>query len=315
MSNQFEHGHIRCGTIVVNDLSISRSLYCSEISHEVVEHGQISTALSEAWGAPAMAGTDYCLLQANGVADSHKMAKSYLRLIQSPTQQEPNAHATTYGWCAFEINVKDVFKLYDQIKSSNFEVVGPPKKMDGISNVIPMQVVGPDQEVLYLNQVFSSDETTDLPISDYDVDRIFIVVLGSHDLERSLESYTSDLNLTQGPTFELRYSLINRAFNLDPETKHTLSLLQHGRLPVMEIDGYPSPAKTRPIPDGGLSLGNAIVSLVVDDLDSLNIEHSLVGELNQDAGLNASLLYRGARTRVIKGNDGELLELIEHPES
>jgi len=313
MSTFYQHGHIRCGTLVVNDLALSRDLYCEILNQEIAEQGYIPRPLAISWGAATLQHSPYCLLQPQSIPGSKKHPESYLRLIQSPTHQTPVAHATTFGWSSFEINVRDAFELYEKLKGSAFTVVGPPKKMDGISNTIPMQVVGPDQEVLYLNQVLSSDEKTDIPIAEHEVDRIFIVVLGSPDRNAYIDNYAQQLNLNKGPTFELRYSLINRAFNLDPETKHTLSLLQSGRRPVIEIDGYPSQAKARPKPDQGLSLGNAIVSLVVDDLDALDLHQAISHQTtnNEDTGL----LYKGARTAVIKGDSNELIELIEYPKS
>lgn len=315
MSIDYQHGHIRCGTIVVNDLAVSSSLYCEQLEHEIVEQGKLAAPLANSWGAANFAGAQYCLLQPQGISNSSKQAQSYLRLIQSPIYQQPVAHATTYGWCSFEINIKDAFALYERIKTSGFDVVGPPKKMDGISNTIPMQVVGPDQEVLYLNQVLSSDETTELPIAEYEVDRIFIVVLGGNDRETIVDNYVRQLKLSKGPSFELRYGLINRAYNLDLETKHTLSLLQSGRRPVIEIDSYPSQATSRPTPNMGLSLGNAIVSLVVDDLDSLDLKQAISNTELGDQIPEIDVLYKGARTAVIKGDSDELIELIEYPKS
>ena len=315
MSIYYQHGHIRCGTLVVNDIDLSLALYCDELNHEVIEQGNISTSLAHSWGAPALANTPYYLLQPQGISAANKHAKSYLRLIQSPTHQQPVAHATTYGWCAFEINVIDAFDLYERLKNGGFDVVGAPKKMDGISNTIPMQVVGPDQEVLYLNQVLCSDETTDLPIAEYDVDSIFIVVLGCQDRESYVEKCVQQLNFNKGPSFEMRYSLINRAFKLDSETKHTLSLLQVGKHPVLEVDEYPPQATARPKPEDGLSLGNAIVSIAVEDLDKLDLQHAIYSGALGIVDSDASLLYQGARTAVIQGDADELIELIEYPKS
>ena len=156
------------------------------------------------------------------------------------------AHATTYGWCAFEINVSDVFALADKLQGTGFTVVGPPKNLDNMANVIPMQVVGPDQEVLFLNQVLESDNDTDLPIAECEVDRIFIAVLAASDRHTSVLDYVHQLSCDEGGTHELRYSLINRAFGLSSETTHKLTLLQDGRIPLLEVDQYPDTAKARP---------------------------------------------------------------------
>lgn len=311
----FQHGHIRCGTIVVNDLSRSRSLYCELLNHEIAEQGRLPELLAAAWGAPDLANSSYCLLQPKGLLAVSRQPSSYLRLIQSQTKQQPVAHATTLGWCAFEMNVKDVYELFKNLDGSAFDVVGPPKKMDGISNTIPMQVVGPDQEVFYLNQVLSSDETTDLPIAEHEIDRIFIVVLACDDFDSTINHYAEQLNLNKGPVFELRYSLINRAQNLDPETKHRLGLLQAGKMPVLEIDHYPSSAQQRPRPENGLSLGNAIVSIVVDDLDSFGVDQSNSGEIVEHDKADIGLLYQNARSKVIVGQNNEVFELIEYSKS
>jgi len=81
----------------------------------------------------------------------------------------------------------------------------------------------------------------------------------------------------------LRYSLINRAFDLDAETKHSLTLLQCDRLPVIEVDQYPKGAKARQVAENSLHKGNAIVSILVDV--------------------------------VIQGSNGELIELLERPDT
>lgn len=312
MSIDFQHGHIRCGTLVVNDLELSRDLYCDQLSHEVVEEGNLSASLANSWGAPALTNSTYCLLQPQYLSGLSKTPISYLRLVQSASYQQPVPHATTYGWVAFEMNVREVFKLYRRIEKSAFRVVGVPKKMDGISNVIPMQVVGPDEEVLYLNQVLSSDDTTDLPITELEVESIFIATLACGDRDSCLNNYVSQINLEKGPSYEIRYSLINRAFGLDPETTTILDLLQAGRKPIIEVDDFPAQTQARPKPDNGLSLGNAILSLVVEDLDSLDLSDTISDTIVDHDEESNGLFYDGARTQVFQGLDGELVELIEY---
>lgn len=302
----YQHGQIKCGSLLVNDIDRSRALYVGLLDQEVVEQGKISALLAASWSAPLLTDTPYCLLQPKGSTESN--INSYLRLIQSPANVTPIAHATTYGWCAYEISVQDVFALEKKLQGSEFTVVGPPKHLDGIANVIPMQVVGPDQEVLFLNQVLASDEMTDLPQAKFPVDKLFIMVLASPDREASVEDYCREFKLQDIQTHELRYGLINRAFNLSAETTHSLNVLQQGRLPVIEIDQYPAAAKKRPQLDDSLPLGNAMVSLAVDNLDDLPLDNKLSPESFIDYGL----LYAGRRSIVVRGRANELIELIEH---
>ena len=309
------HGTILCGSIVVSDLDKSTRLYCEKLDYEVIERGQVSGDLANSWSASAFVDQDYCLLQPaeyapNSVNDGDV---SYLRLLQSPDDTPPYPHATTFGWCAFEISVKDVFALEKKInksvlKESMFDVVGPPKRLDNIDNVIPMQVVGPDQEVLFLNQVLASDEHSDLPMARYQVDQFFIAVLAAQDRSASVAQICNQLKLSETMTLSLRYGLINRAFELDTETQHSLSLLQNNRRPVIEVDQYPELANARQAPDNSLSKGNAIVSILVDSLEGLPSDLRL--NAVPLAGVNGAL-YQNRKTVVISGRNGELIELIE----
>ncbi len=292
---------IRCGSILVNDIEASIVLYRDALEQEVVELGQLSPTIADSWGAPRLANAQTCLLQPKS------KAHSYLRLIQSPDIVTPTPHATTFGWCAFEINVADVFALAESLVGTDFTVVGSPKRLDNIANVIPMQVVGPDQEVLFLNQVLASDSESDLPIAECAVDRIFIAILASKDREGTVDEYTRQLACQESGTHELRYSLINRAFGLDPQTKHRLTLVQDGRNPIIEVDQYPIGATPRHVSEGNLSHGNTMVSLMVNDLDALPLKNKLSDQPIRADGQ----LYGGCRSIVVRGSSGELLELIE----
>ncbi len=305
------HGTIVCGTIVVSDLEKSIALYCHALNYLAIERSEISEVLAKAWFATKFAGHEYCLLKP-AEHTGEDLGISYLRLLQSPDDSQPYAHATTFGWCAFEISVRDVFALEKKLNESAFNVIGPPKHLDNINNVIPMQVVGPDQEVLYLNQVLASDKHTDLPVARYEVDQFFIAVLAAKDRGASVRELSRQLNLSDELTMSLRYSLINRAFNLDVETKHSLSLLQRARHPVIEVDQYPKGAKARQVPENSLNKGNAIVSILVDSLQDLPNDLSLSSKpLN---GLDGAL-YKDSKSVVIQGSNGELIELLERSDT
>ena len=310
-SSTFSHGSIVCGTIVVADIEKSIALYCQALNYAVVERAEISQEIATAWSASNLAGQQFCLLQA-AEHTSEDAGISYLRLLQSADDSPPYPHATTFGWCAFEISVRDVFALEKKLNQSAFNVIGPPKHLDNMNNVIPMQVVGPDQEVLYLNQVLASDEHTDLPVARYEVDQFFIAVLAAKDRSASVLELSKQLKLSDELSLSLRYSLINRAFDLDAETKHSLTLLQCDRLPVIEVDQYPKGAKARQVAENSLHKGNAIVSILVDSLQDLPNDLSLSSEPLD--GLDGTL-YKDSKIVVIQGSNGELIELLERPDT
>ncbi|MFK8016425.1 MAG: VOC family protein [Gammaproteobacteria bacterium] len=295
-----QHGRIACGTISVRDLDASLALYRDALHQHVLDVGQVSDELARAWGAPRSRGARYAIL--NGGSDTN----TALRLIEGP-QYNSHVPATSIGWNAFELTVRDVFALAKELAGSGFEVVGPPKLVDGFTSFIPMQVFGPDGEVLFLNQVNHSDEDADLPKTTDVVGDIFIVVLASSNRERDVADYVRCLDLHRAATHSLRYSLINRAFSFPADTTQTITMVQRGRTPFAQIDEYPASAPPRSQQAGWLPAGNAIVSVYVDEIDALPLADMGAGVAVAPPGT----IYDGRKTQVIRGSSTELIELIE----
>lgn len=294
------HGQIKCGTLSVANLQRSLSQYQEYLGYTLIESGTVDTELAEAWQTPQMAGAKYALLQAASGADS------YLRLIEVPAVSN-YIPATTYGWGAFEICVQDVFGLAESLKDSDFTIIGPPKLVDGFTSFIPMQVMGPDGEILFLNQVNHSDHDADLPKAQSKVDKLFIVVLASPDRDASVNEYQHRFGFDRAATHTLRYSLLNRAFELSPETQHQISMLQKGRMTIAQVDQYPEQAGHRPCHAGYLPPGNAMVTLMVNKLSELNLPKDLIEQASERQGV----LYQGRKSLLLKGLATELIELIE----
>jgi catechol 2,3-dioxygenase-like lactoylglutathione lyase family enzyme len=294
---QFTHGQIRCGTISVSDISRSLKQYQHFLGFEPIEQGNLSADLAQLWGLPKMTGAPYVVLQAKSAGPC------LLRLIEAPAISDFKP-ATTFGWSAFEITVADVFALADKLKDSEFEVVGPPKLVDGFTSFIPMQVYGPDGEILFLNQVNHSDDDADLPLATCDVDQIFIVVLATPDRQASAQEYKARLQLDITATHTLRYSLLNRAFGLPAETKHTITMLQNGRTTFAQIDQCPEHGIPRTSHDGWLPPGNAMVSVCVDNTSEFEANEPNLGRPD-------GVVYQHHRTTLIRGMANECIELIE----
>lgn len=293
------HGQIRCGTVSVANIEKSVALYRDYLHLQVVEDGSINSMQALAWGLSGSIGARYVVLQ------PASQAPSFIRLIEVAITPS-YVPAKSLGWNAFEITVRDVFSLAEQLESSDFKIVGPPKLVDGFTSFIPMQVIGPDGEVLFLNQVNHSDEDTDLPIAQSEVDELFIVVVASADREASVQDHMK-LGFDRGATHQLRYGLINRAFGLPAETQQTITMVQPGRMPFAQIDQYPENYEIRPQQPDGLPIGNSMVSVMVDSIDALPVSDLAVGPAQYLEGI----IYQGRKTQVIKGSASELIELIE----
>ncbi len=293
------HGTILGGLSTVPDLSRGLAAYRDVLGLELVEQGDLAEDLAASWNCPANAGLPYAVLRpASG-------APCWFRLVEQPSHPAFKP-TTTYGWAAFETTVEDVWRWPDALPADLFEIVGPPKTLENIEPAfIPMQALGPGREMVYLNQVLGDLPDTDLPRAGSPVDRIFIVVLATPSREDSIAWYCERLGLARGADYTLPYSMINDAFDLPPETQTTITMVSHGRMPIVEVDDYPEAAAARARREGMLPPGNALVTLAVRNLDACDTDWIAPPLAREGA------LYEGRRAATAIGAGGELVECVE----
>ncbi|ANU06359.1 VOC family protein [Paraurantiacibacter namhicola] len=293
------HGTILGGLSTVPDLDEALRAYRDTLGLELAERGELDADLAQSWGCPGNAGSPYAVLRPASAEPC------WMRLVEQPAH--PGFRPTrSYGWAAFECTVEDVWHWPDAIPPGQFEIVGPPKVIENIEPAfIPMQVLGPGREMVYLNQVLADMPGSDLPRAKSPVDRIFIVVLAAPDREASVEWYRQRLHLDRGADFTIPYTMINNAFGLSPDTQTTLTMVSKGRMPIVEVDDYPAEAAARPRHEGLLPPGNALVTLAVQDLDACELDWIAAPASREGA------LYEGRRAATTLGPAGELLELVE----
>jgi catechol 2,3-dioxygenase-like lactoylglutathione lyase family enzyme len=293
------HGQILGGLSTVPDLDKAVAAYRDVLGLRLIDEARVGVDLAARWGTPATAGARLATLQ------PLSGAPSFLRLVEQPDVADFRP-TRSCGWAAYEISVADIFALANRLEGSAFRIIGPPKAIGSMSAFIPMQVLGPAQEMLYLNQVLVDMADLDLPRAGAEVDRIFIVILATPDRAGTVQWYRDRLGLEEGASFTIPYSMINKAFDLPDDTQTTLTMVQKGRLPIVEVDDYPPAATVRTAHPGRLPPGNALVTLAVDGLDRLDPAMFLV----PPAALPGPL-YNGRRATTVRGPAGELLELVE----
>ncbi|APE28123.1 VOC family protein [Aurantiacibacter gangjinensis] len=293
------HGTILGGLSTVPDLDAGLKAYHDVLGLSLVEQGQLDADLATSWGCPASAGSPYAVLQ------PESGEPCWFRLVEQP--EHPDFRPTrTYGWAAFECTVQDVWRWPKELPAELFTIVGMPKNIENMQlTFIPMQALGPGREMVYLNEVLVPESDLFLPAARSDVDRIFICVLATPDREASLGWYIDALGLERGTDYTIPYTMINKAFDLPAGTQTTLTMLQKGKMPIIEVDDYPPAATVRPRYEGRLPPGNALVTLAVDDLDTCKAAWLSAPTAREGA------LYDGRRAVTTMGPAGELLELVE----
>lgn len=290
---------LKCATHTVVDVDAAAERYARWLDYSVVETGVVPVDLAAAWQAPGSAGRRSIVMQpASG-------SPVFLRFVESDPVPD-YLPIRTYGWAAIEICVQDVEAVNERMLASQlFDVIGPPKPLDGFPNVKPMQVRGPDQETVYLTEIRVDDPSSGLPKPKSLIDRPFIMVLACLDLAKTAAWLADVLALEVSDPVAIRYSMISLAFGLPSEDKHALVTAKWDGQTFLEADQYPEGAIERPCQPGMLPPGVSIVSMVHPDFSRLE------GKWVAEPVVRHGPLYGGARVGVLRTPEGALLEVIE----
>lgn len=289
---------LKCATHVVADIPAAIERYESWMEYRLVDRGFVAEDLAAAWQAPASAGRPYAVLQpASGEA-------VFLRFVEG--DPVPGyAPIRSYGWAAIELCVTDVEAVNARMLASPFEVIGPPKALDGFATVKPMQVRGADLETVYLTEILQPGPDTGLPRPRSLIDRPFIMVLACPDLRKSAQWVKDVLGLPVIDPVAIRYSMINLSFGLDEEARTELVTAKGGGQVFLELDQYPAEARARPCHPGSLPPGVAITTILHPDFARFE------GHWASPPTVREGPLYGGRRTGVLLTPEGALLEVIE----
>ncbi len=294
---------MRAATLSVADLDRSVNLYCEWLDYSVEETGKLGDRLAASWGCPGAAGRRYAVLRpASGV-------DIFIRFVENRIHPDFVA-LRTYGWSAIEICVQDVLAVNERILKSPFEVIGPPKELDGLPAIYPMQVKGPDEEIVYLTQIRENLPEFDLPRAGALIDKLFILVMACSDMKASLDWMVEHLDIAIGrDELIIVYTMLAKAFGLPEEDPHTISTMIHGKDVFLELDQMPEQATERPGYDGELPQGVAIGTFWVPDF--AEIDRRNTGVWITPPAVHDSVVYQGKRAGTLRAPDGTLVEVVE----
>ncbi|NKI98333.1 VOC family protein [Novosphingobium sp. SG707] len=289
---------LKCATHVVADLDDAVARYGAWMDYAVVESGVVDDGLAALWMAPGGAGRRYALMQpASG-------AQTFLRFVEGDVVADYTP-IRSYGWAAIELCVTDVEAVNARMMASPFEIIGPPRPLDGFAIVKPMQVKGADKEVVYLTQILAPGAEHGLPAPQSLVDRPFIMVLACPDLRAAMDWARDVLGLEVIDPVAIRYSMIAKSFDLPEGQKTEISTGRWGDHVFLEFDQYPQGACPRPRIEGQLPPGVAITTMEHPDFARLAPHWAVPPAVREGA------LYQGRRTGMLLTPEGALLEVIE----
>ena len=288
---------LRAATLTTPNVDAASARYAKWLDYQVVETGLVDAELAASWGAPASAGRKQAVLQPASGADV------FIRFVEGevPSEYRP---LRTYGWAAIEICVQDTLAVNARMEASPFQIIGPPKQLDGLPAIFPMQVRGPDGEIVYLTQIRSDLADYDLPRAASLIDKLFILVLACSDMDASARWFRKTLGIQPGREMEIIYSMINQAFDLPADTRHRLATGIHERDCFLEFDQYPVGATARPGDPLALPPGIAMTTLLHPDIDAIP------GDWIVAPAIRSGAIYGGRRAGVLRAPDGTRVEVV-----
>jgi hypothetical protein len=282
------------GTLVTANFDATVAAYVDSLNMSVAESGVVDQVLADLWQTPALIGQRIAtLISPSNIA--------WIRVVE-----DINAVAAKpfreLGWMALEVVVADVDNLAIDLNDSAFETYRPPADLDISDAIRAMQVIGPAGEVLYLTQIGAAVPPFVLPVATCRVDHLFIPVMCCHDRETATQFYES-FGGTKAYRFDTKITSLNKAYGYDLDRRHPVSTVQLAGATMIEIDQIDE-AQPRPLASGSLPAGIAMITYLVDDIDSLDV--AWIAPPQPMSGV----FYQNRKAGLIRCPGGELIELV-----
>ncbi|TRX55048.1 hypothetical protein [Thalassomonas sp. M1454] len=283
-------GPVIGASLVCADIDAVSRIYQANFSMSAAQPGVISKEQADFWQSPHLAGAEQIILTSPSGAN-------WLRLISDKTAEKVTPLAN-YGWMSLEVNVANVDQCAAKL-STDFSVLGAPANLELSDAIKAMQVAGPVGEVLYLTEIKAAVPPFELPMTDAELDCLFIPVLKSPDRAASLAFY-EHINSHKGLSFDTKITVLNRYHNIDISHQYPVATLQFKGESLIEIDQVESGNSNS---NAGLPAGIALMTLEVSEFPSD------IDELASLVTVNDSY-YGSSEVKLYRGPAGELVELV-----
>ena len=284
-------------TLCAPELAPVEGAYVGSFHYRVVDRGNVSRALADAWGARLAEGRRYLLLQ------PESGEPVFLRVVECPPTPG-YALMKTHGWNANEILVEDVEAVARRLEGSAFRTVGPPRPLSTNPEIRAMQVIGPAGELCYLTRIPPGGSLFIKNPAKAFIDRTFIVVVGGPDMKAMQTFFRDQLRLEVTAPMPAEIRVLNDALGQPASTMTPLALARVSSSFVIEIDEYPAITTPRPQRKDDLPPGMAMVTFGIETFRGVELPWLVPPRVRPESP------YSGRMAALVRGAAGELIELV-----
>ena len=170
----------------------------------------------------------------------------------------------TVGWAAAELSTMGLDNICARAAKLGFSIIGPPRTLGSTATIAACQIVDPGGAGLYCSDVRQYAGKARIPKATQEIDRMFIAVLASADLETTRAWYAARFGTTPISDHAVPIPILTEAWASPPDTRWRISSQQLDGDCLVEIDQYPPTTTPRERNAAGLAGGIAAVGFVAD---------------------------------------------------
>jgi catechol 2,3-dioxygenase-like lactoylglutathione lyase family enzyme len=281
---------VKAGTIASPDPKHVAEAYMKWLDYRLRDSGRVGAVMAASWGAPDCAGRPFYLLSSDGYPDV------FLRVVG--IDPVPGYKAwTTRGWNSFEIMVDDANAMYESFRGSPFKPLAKPyNPVKEFPAVFSMDVVGPGQELLFIECQTGNREKAYLPLPRGKVGRPHLTWVSGPEIVALRDWYADSFSM---PHLPVKVEPVES--HEEGKTKLNTLLFMRERGNSIQFDDDPAQLAPRPQHPRQLPPGNAMASFSVASLDAIKLPF-----------ITPPLpLYGALRAATVRDPQGNRIELIE----
>lgn len=234
-------GPILWVTLATADLEQALAAWQAGLNLRPAAEGRIEEEIADSYAAPEICGARWVLL-------GGRVGGVRLIEVKQPAAEPANwadKPLASLGWAAVEFSVADLDSVFEQAVAAGFRPLGYPAALGSNAAIRAGQVAVPGGGAAYLTDIRAYQGTLNLYPASQPVDRAFIAVLASADLEADRAWLATEGVGDIVTDREVKVPVLQKTLQLADDQMVRISSLQLAGGCLIEVDAYPAGTVSR----------------------------------------------------------------------